>query len=455
MADNINNGSSEGLRIKNEIINNHKYNKSDLVVLKSQQSICHVCKRSLGVFHGHHICPKCQHHFCIDHWNTNQSMKLHGLTHQWDPVHGQLTTVCSECFYNRPGYNGKQLEGSSTKIFERFQTFKKMTRSISHSLANNSDILPPSITVDLCSGLNKLRLENRLLKLTRIYQSNILDKSEQLVPWSKNRICCICNSNLRMKKRHHCRLCGKMTCVSTQRSCSISLQIPKTDNRVWICSSCDDQLNSTFKDEKLSNKRSSFLSVYNHYRASRINAEHQYQEMLNFQDHNHDRESHISMILNDIEHLLHDMIQFARNSNASLSFKQLVSNVCTEGTQWLHSMKWNTRSMHRKASSTSNLLFGQRIPLSHFMSLTLSTPKPEEKSPSLISSLFSSIRKKKNELDITPLDPEYRNLLIEQRIQLEDHVHNAVNERNFDHIGPLREAIDEIDRQLRREFEQV
>jgi len=62
-------------------------------------------------------------------------------------------------------------------------------------------------------------------------------------------------------------------------------------------------------------------------------------------------------------------------------------------------------------------------------------------------------RKENSQPEIAPLDPEYRQLLIEQRVQLEEHVQNAVKDRNFDHIGPLRDAIDEIDRQLRREFE--
>jgi hypothetical protein len=51
-----------------------------------------------------------------------------------------------------------------------------------------------------------------------------------------------------------------------------------------------------------------------------------------------------------------------------------------------------------------------------------------------------------------PLDPEYRSLLIEQRIQLYETLQDALRNDLSDRIQPLEAAIEEIDTLLRREF---
>jgi hypothetical protein len=466
---------------------------------------CHACKKSLGVFNGDNICPMCRYHFCTEHWDSDLTIKLHGLTWDWDPLHGQLTTVCINCFSNRPGFNGIPMIGLSRGLYAKFQAMKQSHLVSIDYISHDGEYIYSDKALE---PLERLRMQNRIQKISKIHSNaasidkKILNAQEQkIVPWSNHYNCDVCHSWIRFQKKHHCRLCGNTICASKAKSCSLLWSLD--GSCIWVCKICtkwlqmdnlpvnngDRSYGSYSKDVLYqASQEDQLLYTYHQYRQFRSRIEHSTHHYMEMSDNLHnasiDQSSRLNIQRNTIQSSLkHDLEEkfftkmkdlaanWSVDSVNNLLIKVLVTHIILEGKQWSQRLQWDLRESkdsNMRSKSQSSVLFGQRMRLSQLVSGPIPPiPKPQstlfhaidgesvpkDQPTSFIGGVLSSIFQKDKKRFISPLDPDYRNLLIEQRVILEQHIQDAIKERKFDHIGPLRDAIEEIDTQLRREYE--
>ncbi|KAJ1655546.1 carboxypeptidase Y-deficient [Dispira simplex] len=181
------------------------------------------CTKALNVINGRQHCRKCGKIFCHEHCQLFIRLAFNAVH---DPVHGAWSRVCEACYVSRSGYQDNQ--GPTRSWTTQFLELRKAT--VKRILLEE----------------NKLR--NRLDKLSQLpsnpptttHPSILLGKNsrkqmeQSIVKWEADEVATQCHGCQQLftgilSRKHHCRLCGKVTCGRSE--CSTMLPIASKTGR--------------------------------------------------------------------------------------------------------------------------------------------------------------------------------------------------------------------------------
>ncbi|KAJ1961407.1 carboxypeptidase Y-deficient [Dispira parvispora] len=164
------------------------------------------CSKPLNVVNGRQHCRKCGKIFCHEHCQLFIRLAFNAVH---DPVHGAWSRVCETCYVSRSGY--QDIQGPTRSWTTQFLEQRKAT--VKRILLEE----------------NKLR--NRLDKLSQLpshppttaQPSILLGKNsrkqveQSVVKWEADELATQCHGCQQpftgiLSRKHHCRLCGKVTC---------------------------------------------------------------------------------------------------------------------------------------------------------------------------------------------------------------------------------------------------
>ncbi|KAK9365860.1 FYVE zinc finger-domain-containing protein [Lipomyces kononenkoae] len=200
------------------------------------------CRRLLTSKTGKANCRSCGKLFCEEH--AACQMKLNTRA-KWDPVHGAWARVCFSCFESRPGFNdgsGTIEDLSSAFTEKRRKTVtkahleanlleKRLTKLIKMLIDTNDpsvkDLRSPTIIGAGATQMAKgaagaaASLATGYLKQLRNYRK---PPEQSVVAWQDDKDvqdCPYCEQKFTFSlRKHHCRLCGKVVCSSSETLCS-------------------------------------------------------------------------------------------------------------------------------------------------------------------------------------------------------------------------------------------
>lgn len=169
-------------------------------------------------------CPHCLAAFCVKHGGDDRfQVKLDGAG-QFN-VNGSFRRVCIYCFWER------QTGDSDQVIFTgHMNRFTECRKGFVERLE-----------------LESLRLERRLQKLSE-WNGVVAFREycQRLIPWEADESsdacrCCLRRFHPFLNRKHHCRFCGSLVCISCSESVPIELSHEKSGT-VLCCSKCHSLL---------------------------------------------------------------------------------------------------------------------------------------------------------------------------------------------------------------------
>lgn len=156
------------------------------------------------------VCFKCHKAFCLKHALVPNDDSSNSRANQW----GGSLPICCECF---------NYDGTSRNCTDLYLQFRG-----AHIEANN--LILNKLEARLCRLILEL---SQLQRDVGIFSNRDLMKrreiEESVVPWEDERPierCRLCGQRFTyFFRKHHCRLCGRVTCGDSDRECSREVQL--------------------------------------------------------------------------------------------------------------------------------------------------------------------------------------------------------------------------------------
>lgn len=416
-----------------------------------------VCEKPLSARNGSVNCRKCGKLFCSAH--TRYQMKLNQNANH-DPINGIWSRVCETCYKSRPGYSD-----TTGVARDRFSDLLKKRRA----LAEKRD-------------LEVIKLENRLVKLIKILidpkfssdSANVFTYSKatqlrslekEIVTWENDehvKSCPICKHKFGYTlRKHHCRVCGKVVCGNLSTKCSlnvpISILVTKLEHSfpdeipnstpIRMCTDCKDTIFShrNFASE-LVGPPPDLFKVFNSLKPLKRaidNVLPKFQNLL-AEINNPDIPPSPELLRDATKirtRLLDLFVQLDNTSRKVMTIK-------------VHS-EVERRLQKQIYSVNTQYLQDNMLPLK-------SLPKILKHNKQAASQLSEVSTMEEEESNIIKLPPDEIQKLREQIIVLEEQkflVSSMVNEANtrrkFDEIEPLKESLNELEKELTKLRDQL
>ncbi|CDK26824.1 unnamed protein product [Kuraishia capsulata CBS 1993] len=182
----------------------------------SPNEICNTpgCSKYLSVKNGQVNCRKCGKLFCNTH--TYYRVKINAEL-EYDPKNGIWSRCCQACYLGKPGHND-----TNGRVSDLSTSFKRLRTEFSGK-----------------RDLDVLMLERRWLRFYEYYRNldqgiraslPIKQFERSVVNWqsdSEVKSCRICQQRFSfgVLRKHHCRLCGLITCGDVATGCSMDVPL--------------------------------------------------------------------------------------------------------------------------------------------------------------------------------------------------------------------------------------
>ncbi|KAL1923701.1 uncharacterized protein VTP21DRAFT_8681 [Calcarisporiella thermophila] len=430
---------------------------------EGQNDVCNSCGKLLNIYTGKQHCRKCGKIFCDSHCQL--SMRLSAAA-QHDP-NGFWCRVCEQCFKSRDGYS--QTGGvyrSWTRDFIRMRKktidrvhlehnrIEKRLEKLANIYASNKTSLPG--TLSPVPG-KKLSLSNRIRELEM-----------SVVKWESDSDvlnCPFCNAtfNKFTKRKHHCRLCGRIICDECSDTVPLLLNLA-TDSildavgDIRACVQCRGIILKRREEKILKSRQPPVVKLYQElqeYRKTIDNELPKFQEMLSMLQ----KDSAISHDHQDFhaaaatrKKLLENFNSFDAASKRLLVIparttyqKRLHENIHLASNQYLQQKMFPLAMLPKilKPSQTST------SGANHISSN--SNHRGGDQISSTSSSNGGSTGTQQLSLSADDLAREEQLAVIrEQRKLVEGFLRDASQKRKFDDVKTLKRSLDELDAEIER-----
>ncbi|KAJ1534250.1 carboxypeptidase Y-deficient, partial [Nowakowskiella sp. JEL0078] len=194
------------------------------------------CGKSLGLRSGKNNCRKCGRLYCEEHCRLQMKLSIDA---RYDPDHGYWVRVCLPCFTGRDGF--LDTHGVSRS---RTQTYLRIRKSKIDQVLLEANKLEKRLERVSVPFIFTLTVTNDTFTLNQSNRNSVgsISKSKRaleqsVVTWEDEKVktnCPICSLlfNSLTKRKHHCRLCGRVICDLD--SSHIPLQPVDASNNLYL-----------------------------------------------------------------------------------------------------------------------------------------------------------------------------------------------------------------------------
>ncbi|KAH3672336.1 hypothetical protein WICMUC_004308 [Wickerhamomyces mucosus] len=401
------------------------------------------CKKQLNLKNGLVHCRKCGKLNCHEH--TNFYVRLNSDA-DYDSE-GTWCRCCQDCFQNKPGYKDIATIRDLTSDFLSKRQYSNSVKQIYENKLEQRITNLENFDEQLKKSVQRNAITVNLLKFK--WNSQRYSIERQLVPWEdekevQNCFLCMQMFNLILRK-HHCRLCGRVVCSSTETECAKDYLLselrslighpPKLEDgySILVCKNCTSVLfqKKFLKMESnvpLPEIFSKFELQYS-LKSAILNLLPILQEMIDSLQSDENLDNHKNTI-KDVSKLRKKLVEYF-SSYDELTRQILSLNLTTEEEKKI-----------QLAIKKESLIFIQNN-----MSLLKSLPRilkkieernaPQQK-PTISLAAVHEIKRSREELMV----------LNEQKFLIAEMIENCKKQRKFDEIQPLNDNLTEINENI-------
>eukprot|EP00158_Paraphelidium_tribonemae_P006981 Partr_v1_DN28059_c1_g2_i1_m57050 putative Zinc finger, FYVE domain containing 20 len=415
-------------------------------------------------------CRKCGKSFCDTHLQC--WMRLSPAA-EHDPDNGGLVLVCHSCFTSRIGYadfHGKTRSRNGDFLSARQRRMDKIhleANMLALRLAKLVDIhasfrIPTGRTPELSRRQN-ISVPFRSLK----------EAEQSVVQWQKDDLAIACPDcslqfNLLSKRRHHCRLCGKIIChscsilvslspshsskISTPRLRALSSASPANSSRASsatdlanesneacgiarICTSCNELTFCRIRHEEELNQIPALVKLY--------------ESMLDIKTRILDLLPRYNQILGVV---VTKEFQLRKDPDAADIFLSASSQRAKLLSSFSEFDKISKRIFGLPSSNSEQTRLQRNIfnAANMFLQTNMLTLQMLPKFKQGVNDITDAGESQQLEPALPPERSHHIAILEEQKVQLKTFMDNALKKRLFDDVRALQRSLDDIEAELER-----